>query len=98
MKKQNKWIFIVFAIIIICSFIAPNLLKANTFGDSVNESLISAISIKETVTGLEPFDSNDEAGNDSSASNNIVRSFDNVNYTLEYVTTLNKILQYPMPI
>ena len=90
MKKQNKWIFIIFAIIIICSFIAPNLLKANTFGDSVNESLISALSIKETVTGLEPFDINNDAGNDSSADNDIVRSFDNVNYTLEYVTALKQ--------
>ena len=56
-------------------------------GISKNESYVSAINIKETVDGLAPFDSNN-AGNDVNASNGIVRSFDNVNYTLEYVTAL----------
>ena len=34
-------------------------------------------------TGTEPFDNNDTAGNDSSEDNNIVRSFDQISWTVE---------------
>ena len=40
------------------------------------------------IDGSAPFDDDDTAGNDSSDSNGIVRSFDEVNYSLEYVTAL----------
>ena len=88
MKKQNKWLSIIFALVMIFTFFIPNMLNANTFSNSINESYVSAISIKETITGLEPFDSNDNAGNDSSPTNNVVRSFDSISYTLEYITEL----------
>lgn len=44
--------------------------------------------VKETKDGLGPFDSDDTPGNDSSDSNRIVRSFDSMAYTLEYVTAI----------
>lgn len=48
----------------------------------------SAVSIQAT-TGVAPFDSDDEAGNDSSATNSIVRSFDEVTWTVENTFVLN---------
>lgn len=41
------------------------------------------------ITGTETFDENDEPGNDSSATNNIVRSFDYITYELEANMTVN---------
>ncbi|MCD8231821.1 MAG: hypothetical protein LUD14_08405 [Clostridiales bacterium] len=43
---------------------------------------IKSFSITEDITGTEPFDSDDTAGNDSNGSNDIVRSFDTLSYTL----------------
>ncbi len=37
----------------------------------------------DIVDGTAPFDSNDEAGNDSSPNNGIVRTFDTVTYPLK---------------
>ena len=54
----------------------------------IGDSFISAFRVREKVDGTGPFDSNNNAGNDASASNGIVRSFDNINYTLEYTTEL----------
>lgn len=39
--------------------------------------------------GTESFDENDNIGNDSSDSNKRVRSFDYINYDLEYVTAIS---------
>ncbi len=50
---------------------------------------ISSFSVSAQVDGTDPFDGNDSAGNDSSASNNIIRTFDYVNYTLSYTTALS---------
>ena len=41
-------------------------------------------SVVRTQTGTAPFDSDDEAGNDSSGDNSIVRSFDKVQYDMTY--------------
>lgn len=49
---------------------------------------ISGLKIKTSTDGTEPFDSDDEAGNDSSEKNGIVRTFDYINYSLEYTTAL----------
>lgn len=89
MKKQNKVISILFAILVLLSIVIPaNIIATETTSVSINESYISAVTIKDTITGLAPFDNDDNAGNDSSASNDIVRSFDDIDYTLEYVTAL----------
>ena len=52
------------------------------------QSYISGLRVKSMIDGSAPFDDDDSAGNDSSDSNGIVRSFDEVNYSLEYVTAL----------
>lgn len=50
---------------------------------------ISSSQIIQTKTGTAPFDQNDDAGNDSSENNNVVRSFDQVSWTIENTMTLN---------
>ena len=50
---------------------------------------ISSAQIIQTKTGTGPFDLNDEAGNDSSENNNIIRSFDQISWTIENTMTLN---------
>ncbi|MCD8074200.1 MAG: hypothetical protein LUF27_04035, partial [Lachnospiraceae bacterium] len=54
-----------------------------------NKSYVSGLSVSSIVDGTAPFDSDDEAGDDSSDSNRIVRSFDYVSYTLSYTTALS---------
>ncbi|MCD7814458.1 MAG: Cna B-type domain-containing protein [Lachnospiraceae bacterium] len=61
----------------------------NGEGDlNVNKSYVSALAVKSITDGTAPFDEDDDAGNDSASDNRIVRSFDYVNYTLEYTTAL----------
>ena len=48
---------------------------------------ISELSIEGKSTGAAPFDDNDDPGNDSSASNDIIRSFDTATYSVKFVTT-----------
>ena len=50
---------------------------------------ISSSQVIQTKTGTGPFDENDEPGNDSSEDNNIVRSFDQVTWTIENTMVLN---------
>lgn len=50
---------------------------------------ISSAQIIQTKTGTAPFDLNDEAGNDSNENNNIIRSFDQISWTIENTMTLN---------
>lgn len=87
MKGKNKLISLIFAVAVLLTLLIPPVLNAIS-ANGVNESFVSAISIKETITGLAPFDNDNNPGNDTDAKNNIVRSFDNINYTLEYITEL----------
>lgn len=57
-------------------------------GLNENKSYVSSLVVKSLVDGTAPFDGDDEVGNDSGPSNGIVRTFDYVNYTLEYTTAL----------
>lgn len=52
------------------------------------DAYVSALKVREQTDGVRPFDEDDGPGNDSSATNLIVRSFDSVNYLLEYTTEL----------
>ena len=89
MKRQYKYISFILALFALLSLLIPSDLIAIDVGSNgINESYVSAIDIKETITGLAPFDKDNAAGNDSGPNNNIVRSFDNINYTLEYITDL----------
>ncbi|MBR2784668.1 MAG: MucBP domain-containing protein, partial [Clostridia bacterium] len=53
-----------------------------------NGARISSAQIIQTKTGTGPWDDDDEPGNDSSEDNNIVRSFDQVTWTLENTMTV----------
>ena len=50
---------------------------------------IASSQIIQTKTGTGPFDANDDPGNDSSEDNNVVRSFDQVTWTVENTMVLN---------
>lgn len=70
-------------------------IRANAADDGVgigetldtDAAYISRLEVTDKSTGSEPFDSDDEPGNDSTADNDIVRSFDDVSYEIEYVVT-----------
>lgn len=49
---------------------------------------IKAYEVSEVLDGTAPFDADNNAGNDSSNKNGIVRSFDTINYTLKYTTAI----------
>ncbi|MDR1204121.1 MAG: hypothetical protein LBL26_01370, partial [Peptococcaceae bacterium] len=53
-----------------------------------NEAYISGFALDDVKDGTPVFDADDTPGNDSGPSNNIVRSFDSVSYTLKYFTRL----------
>lgn len=53
------------------------------------DAYVSALTVRTQTDGVGPFDSDDMPGNDSSNVNRRVRSFDDVSYTLEYVTALS---------
>ena len=46
-------------------------------------------SVKRTSTGTAPFDGDDKPGNDSTKDNNIVRSFDSIQYDMTYNGEIN---------
>ena len=54
-----------------------------------DSAIVESVAIVNKTTGTGPFDENDESGNDSSATNNIVRSFDTVTYELEANMAVN---------
>ena len=54
-----------------------------------NAARISSVQVVQTKTGTGPWDENNEPGNDSSENNNIVRSFDQVTWTIENTMVLN---------
>ena len=59
-------------------------------GGTINgdKGYISSAQIIQTKTGTGPWDANDEPGNDSSEDNNIVRSFDQVTWTVDLTMAL----------
>lgn len=91
---------LIFAIAII--FIYPNtrnkIIKAISGNlENVNEEetklvgediYVSSAEFTSIVDGTESFDADDEPGNDSSPSNNIVRSFDKITYNVDLTMAL----------
>lgn len=70
--------------------------SAATFGTvpslaAAGDAYVSGFKVKEQKDGVGPFDKDDGAGNDSSDDNLIVRSFDDINYTLEFTTALTDV-------
>ena len=60
-----------------------NSINGNIENANESNAVVSSAAIISTKTGTGPFDSNDEPGNDSSEDNNIVRSFDQVTWTVD---------------
>ena len=61
---------------------------------TADEAYVSKLAIEDIVTGMAPFDKDDNRGNDSSADNMIIRSFDKATYTLKFVTTSDDEMTY----
>ena len=71
-------------IIVIMFLFVININKVNGAEELPDDGgRISSSQVIQTKTGTGPFDENDEPGNDSSEDNNIVRSFDQVTWTIE---------------
>lgn len=52
-----------------------------------DEAYISALEVYKITSGTAPWDSDDSAGNDSSADNSVLRSMDAATYDIKYVVT-----------
>ena len=77
-------------IIVIMFLFVININKVNGAEELPDDGgRISSSQVIQTKTGTGPFDENDEPGNDSSEDNNIVRSFDQVTWTIENTMVLN---------
>lgn len=87
-KTQNK-IKVLLFLLVFCvnAFLVTRAIAADELPD--DGARISSSQIIQTKTGTAPFDLNDDAGNDSSENNNIVRSFDQVSWTIENTMILN---------
>lgn len=85
-KRKSTLIIIIFLTIsfICASFVAKKSIAQEVGGTITGDrAYISSAVITQIKTGVGPFDSNDDPGNDSSEDNNIVRSFDQVSWTVE---------------
>lgn len=58
-----------------------------------SQCFIQNARIDSVKDGTAPFDKNNEVGNDANSENSIVRSFDYINYNIEYTTGLADITQ-----
>ena len=79
---------IIFASIAASSVMTHTSIAADMDDMTGGEAYVDGFQVKEQKDGIGPFDDDDDAGNDSSDSNLIVRSFDSINYMLEYTTEL----------
>ena len=83
--KKLKVIFCLLLLIVVIS-LNVQVKAAEQLPD--NGAKISSAQIIQTKTGTGPWDENDEPGNDSSEENDIVRSFDQVTWTIENTMTI----------
>ena len=88
MKNRSKKIFIKYKIVIL--FLLLLIISIGLFyfvlaSDSdENKLTVKNISVSKVIDGLEPFDNDDNAGNDSNSNNGIVRNFDTITYNITY--------------
>lgn len=71
---------------------APEAAEAAEASDE-SQCFIQNARIDSVKDGTAPFDKNNEVGNDANSENSIVRSFDYINYNIEYTTGLVDITQ-----
>ena len=91
--KRGKILILILMLVLLCVVtVLTNSKTRKAFLNSISgnienandsETIVSSADIILTKTGTGPFDSNDEPGNDSSEDNNIVRSFDQVTWTVD---------------
>lgn len=72
-------------LLVIPAMLSPLPAFAKAAGD---EAYVSGFSVSSVIDGTESFDDDDEPGNDSSASNHIIRTYDTLKYTLSYTTKM----------
>lgn len=53
-----------------------------------DEAHVTSVNVRNCVTGTKDFDGDDNPGNDSGPDNNIVRTYDLIQYTVEYQTEM----------
>lgn len=75
---------------------APEAAKDVTIHDMLDtdSASVSKLKLTDRVTGTAPFDNDNERGNDKDASNDIVRSFDDVIYDYDYTVTPDSTMDY----
>lgn len=77
-------------VIVLCCMFLGQLLSTPTISNAQESNCyISDFAVKVEKDGTATFDDNDDVGNDSNDHNKIVRSFDYINYDLEYVTAIS---------
>lgn len=59
-----------------------------------DSAYVSKLKLTDRVTGTAPFDNDNERGDDKDASNDIVRSFDDVIYDYDYTVTPDSTMDY----
>ena len=87
-KGMKKHILLIAIIVSIAILFVPIYFFVLADDGDDNKFKVNNAKIIEMVDGTDTFDSNDDVGNDSSGSNNRVRTFDSIRYTVEY--TLNE--------
>lgn len=80
--KKIRLIFITILSLILILILNIDSVKAVAILED-DAAVVTPIDLKQLKTGTAPWDDNDEAGNDTSSDNLIVRSFDQVTWNVE---------------
>ena len=87
---MNKVRKIKIILIIIMFLLMININRVNATDELPDDAAkISSAIVTQTKTGTGPFDDNNDPGNDSSEDNDVVRSFDQVTWTIENTLSIN---------
>ena len=97
-SKKQIFIFIAIIILLLTITLILNYNKITEYKNNIirtdeltkgenaqigEKAIVTSVQEVKRITGTTPFDSNDEPGNDSSETNNIVRSFDEITWNLD---------------
>ena len=106
-KHIKALLAIVLAVSVVLTSSLPSYIKAENSGimtlDSgleqemldTDAAYVKSLAVTKITDGTEPFDENDNRGNDNNGSNKIVRSYDSIRYTIDYtVQTYNTTHSY----
>ena len=86
-KSLKKKILIVAAIVSLAIVFVPIYFFVLADTNDDNKFRVSSKKIIDIIDGTASFDADDSVGNDSSSTNNRVRTFDSIKYTVEYILT-----------